>query len=212
MLFLRICGVFLPQNFIAVPPLIQKHQKSGTLRAGEESEYLVVTEVVSLGYTIYIYCTESWFSFHGESTSHLVVSDSLRPYRLHSPWTSPGQNTGVGSHSLLQGIFPTQGLNPGLPHCRRILYQLSHKGIPRILAWVAYLFSSISFHRREILSLRRVVPIFFPFLNVKINENRKMKNCANETKDLMLAQKFILRSLLFFSLNKQLKLRNGNAL
>ena len=46
----------------------------------------------------------------------------------YSPWNSPGQNTGVGSFSLLQGIFPTQESNPGLPHCRQILYQLSHKG------------------------------------------------------------------------------------
>ena len=45
------------------------------------------------------------------------------------------QNTGVGSLSLLQGIFPTQGLNPGLPHCRQILYQLSHKRSPRIWEW-----------------------------------------------------------------------------
>ena len=45
-------------------------------------------------------------------------------------WNSPGQNTGVGSLSLPQGIFPTQGSNPGSPHCRRILYQLSHKGSP----------------------------------------------------------------------------------
>jgi len=45
-----------------------------------------------------------------------------------SPWNSPGQNTGVGSHSLLQEIFPTQALNPGLPYCRQILYQLSHQG------------------------------------------------------------------------------------
>ena len=52
--------------------------------------------------------------------------------------------TGVGSLFLLQGIFPTQGLNPGLPHCRQILYQLSHKGSPRILEWVAYPFSSQS--------------------------------------------------------------------
>ena len=53
--------------------------------------------------------------------SHSVVSDSA------TSWTnSPGQNTGVGSRSLHQGIFPTQGLNPGLPHCRWILYQLSH--------------------------------------------------------------------------------------
>ena len=50
-------------------------------------------------------------------------------------------NTGVVSLSLLQGIFPTQGLNPGLPHCKWIFYQLSHKGSPRILEWVAFLFS-----------------------------------------------------------------------
>jgi len=54
--------------------------------------------------------------------------DSLQLHGLYNPWTSPGQNTGVGSISLLQGIFPTQGSNPGLPHCRQILYQLSHKG------------------------------------------------------------------------------------
>ena len=56
------------------------------------------------------------------------MSDSLRPHGLYSPWDSPGQNTGVGSLSLLQGIFPSQGSNPGLPHCRRILYQLSYQG------------------------------------------------------------------------------------
>ena len=54
---------------------------------------------------------------------------------------SPGKNTGVGCHALLQGIFPTHGLNPGLPHCRQILYCLSHQGIPKILEWVAYPFS-----------------------------------------------------------------------
>ena len=48
-----------------------------------------------------------------------------------SLWKSPGQTTGVGSHSLLQGIFPTQGSNPGLPHCRPILYHLSRQGSPR---------------------------------------------------------------------------------
>ena len=50
------------------------------------------------------------------SESCSVVSDSLQPHGLYSPWNSPGQNTGVGSLSLLQGIFPTQGSNPGLPH------------------------------------------------------------------------------------------------
>ena len=64
----------------------------------------------------------------GVSESCSVLSDSLQPHGLHSAWNSPGQNTGVGSLSLLQGIFPTQGLNPGPPHCRRILYQLSLNG------------------------------------------------------------------------------------
>ena len=59
-----------------------------------------------------------------------VMSDSLRSHGLYSPWNSPCQNTGVGSLSLLQGIFPTQGSNPGLPHCRQILYQLRHKRSP----------------------------------------------------------------------------------
>ena len=71
------------------------------------------------------------------SESRSVVSDSLRPHGLYSSWNSPGQNTGVGSLSLLQGIFPTQGLNPGLPHCRRILYQLSHKGRLLRVPWTA---------------------------------------------------------------------------
>ena len=62
-----------------------------------------------------------------ESESCSVMSDSLRPHGLYSPRNSPGQNTGVDSCCLLQGIFPTQGLNPGLPHCRQILYQLSHQ-------------------------------------------------------------------------------------
>ena len=47
---------------------------------------------------------------------------------------SPAKNTGGGCHALLQGIFPTQASSPGLLHCRWILYQLSHKGSPRILS------------------------------------------------------------------------------
>ena len=62
-----------------------------------------------------------------ESESHSVVSDCLQPHGLYSPWNSPGQHTGVGSCSLFRGIFPTQGRsNPGLPHCRQTLHQLSH--------------------------------------------------------------------------------------
>ena len=67
-----------------------------------------------------------------ESEIHSVVSDSLRPHGLYSPWNSLGQNTGVGSLALLQWISPTQELNQGLLHCRRILYQLSYQGSPLV--------------------------------------------------------------------------------
>ena len=65
--------------------------------------------------------------------SRSVVSNSLRPHglqpaRFFCPWGFSSKNTGVGCQAFLPGIFPTQGLNSGLPHCRQILYQLSHKG------------------------------------------------------------------------------------
>ena len=108
------------------------------------------------------------FLSKSESENCSVMSDSLWPHglgpaRLLCPWNSPGKNTGVGSCSLLQGIFPTQGSNPGLPHCskisllqgifptqglnpglrhcRWILYCLSHQGSPWTLEWVVYSFS-----------------------------------------------------------------------
>ena len=73
-----------------------------------------------------------------ESVSCSVMSDSLQLHGLYPitvlcPWDSPGKNTGVGCHSLLQGNFPTQGLNPHLLHCRQILYRLSYQGNPSIL-------------------------------------------------------------------------------
>ena len=67
-------------------------------------------------------------SVHGKwKWKSLSCVQLFGPHGLYSPWTSPGQNTGVGSLSLLQGIFPTWGLNPGVSHGRRILYQLSHQ-------------------------------------------------------------------------------------
>ena len=83
--------------------------------------------------------------------------DSLQPHGLYSPWNSPGQNTGVGSLSLLQGLSPTQSLNLGLPHCRQLLYQLSHKGSPRKLEWVAYLFFPIQEPNQGLLNFRRIL-------------------------------------------------------
>ena len=73
--------------------------------------------------------------FFCENESRSVMPNSLPSHGLYSSWNSPGQNTGVGSCSFLQGIFPTQGLNPGLPHYRQILYQLSHFMWHKILSF-----------------------------------------------------------------------------
>ena len=94
--------------------------------------------------------------------SHSVVPNSLQPHGLEPirflcPWDSPGQDAGVGCHALLQRIFPSQGLNPGLPHCRWILYQLSHKGSPRIWEWLAYPSSSRSSLPRNQTGVSRII-------------------------------------------------------
>ena len=73
------------------------------------------------------------------SESYSVLSNSLRLHGLYSPWNSPGQNTGMGSPSLLQGILPTQGPNPGLLHCRQTPYQLNHQGSPSLPNQVFFL-------------------------------------------------------------------------
>ena len=86
----------------------------------------------------------TWVTFLLCVLSLSVEFYSLRPHGLYSSWNSPGQNTGVGSLSLFQGIFPTQVLDPGLLQCRWILYQLSHKGSSRILEWVTHPFSTWS--------------------------------------------------------------------
>ena len=117
------------------------------------------------------------------------MSDSLQLHRLYSPWNSPGQNSGVGSLSLLQGIFPTQGSNPGLLHSRQILYQLSHKGSPWILDWVAYPFSSKSSRPRNWTGVSCIADGFFT--NWAIREAHKMASweiclclCCIKEKDL----------------------------
>ena len=107
-----------------------------------------------------------WWS---ESESHSVMSNSLQPYELYSPWNSPGQNAGVGSLSLLWGIFPIQGSKPGLPCCRRILYQHSHYGSQRILKWVANPFSRGSSQPRNWTGVFCIAGGFFT--NWAIEEN-----------------------------------------
>ena len=92
-----------------------------TLRVSPKTRQMIW--VISVGSLV-------WSLLWSESESCSVVSKSLGPHELYSTWDYPGQKTGLGSLSFLQVIFPTQGLNPGLPHCRQILCQLSHQGSP----------------------------------------------------------------------------------
>ena len=98
----------------------------------------------------HVFCIGSWILSHWVTGEASICMRSLgNPDRLTlefilclvaqscltlllCPWNSPGRNTGVGCHALFHGIFPTQGSNPGIPHCRWILYHLSHQGSPSL--------------------------------------------------------------------------------
>ena len=110
--------------------------------------FLELLETLNAGFFNYVL-----FYFHNCGLCCVVLclmSNSLQPYELYSPQHSPGQNTRVGS------LFLLQGWNPGLPHCRQILYQLSHKRSSRILEWVAYPSSSRSSRSRNQTCIARV--------------------------------------------------------
>ena len=79
---------------------------------------------------------QAWVCIIERKKSCSVVSDSLLPHGLKNPWNSPGQNTGVGSLPLLQGIFPIQESKRGLLHCKWILYQLCYQGSPVFIIFV----------------------------------------------------------------------------
>ena len=115
---MSIESVILSNHLILCSPLLLLLSIFSSIRVFSESDLCITWPM------FWSYESES------KSESRLVMSDSLRPHGLYSPWNSQGQNIGVGSFSLLHGIFPTQGLNPGLSHCRWILCQLSHKGSP----------------------------------------------------------------------------------
>ena len=94
--------------------------------------YIVYVKYIYTNVCISVYISMYMYISEGRS----VMSYSLWPHGLYSPWTSPVQNTAVGGLSLLQGLFPSQELNPGLPHCRWILHQLSHRGSPYMYIYV----------------------------------------------------------------------------
>ena len=109
-----------------------------------------------------------------KSESFSVVSNSLRPHGLYSPWNSPGQNTGVGSLSFLQGIFLTQELNQGLLHCRRSLYQLSYQKSPYIyICLIEQLTRYLPikfFNMREALLPSKGLPLNQTLLSIIVND------------------------------------------
>ena len=149
----RWCGTYIQRN-------ITQAQKKNEIRPFAatwiDAETIIPSEVSQRK-------TNIWY--------HLY----MQPHGIYSPW--------VGNHSLLQGIFPTQGWNPGLPHCRRILYQLSHKGSPRILGWVAYPFSSGSSRLRNWTGVSCIAGGFFD--NWAISEAPETCNLRNTTNKLI---------------------------
>ena len=123
-------------SYSACGYLLQQPQRTNTPLSGELPPSLPTSP--------------GWASFSAPATVLCLAAQSCLnlcdPIDCSPPGSSvhgdsPGKNTRVGCHAILQGIFPTQGSNPGLPHCRWILYRLSHQGSPRIVKWVAYPFS-----------------------------------------------------------------------
>ena len=113
--------------------------------------------------------------------SKKLSPNSLWPHGLYSPWNAPGQNTGVGSLSLLQRIFLIWGSNPGLRHCRWILHQLSHKGSPRTLEWVAYPFFRESSRPRNRTGVSCIAGGFFTNWAIREAQNMYVFNCIRSS-------------------------------
>ena len=127
--------------------------------------------------------------------SHSALSDSLQHNRLYRPQNSPGQNT-VGSLSLLQGIFPTQRLNPGLLNCRWILYCLRHQGSPRILEWVAYPFCRESSQPKNRTEVSCIAGRFFTNWAIRDTTITRRLLKLMSIESVMLSNHFILCHLL----------------
>ena len=110
-----------------------------------------------------------------------VVSNSLWPMDCSLPGSSvhgssPDNNTGMGCRALLKGIFPTQGLNPGLPHCRWILYCLSHQGSP-IIQHTFNNSSSRCFRGMHLLLVSKIVAV--ALLSIRTLKRTKQSWCKN---------------------------------
>ena len=151
--FIHSVGISMSECF-SLSPSPMEAARIGPDECCTHSE--VVLQEKNLKVKIELWIVNSYWKW--KSLCHVQLFET--PW-LYNPWTSPGQNTGVGSLSLLQEIFPTQGLNLGLLHCKWILYQLSHKGSPRMLEWVAYPFSRGSSQPRNWTGVSFIAGGFF---------------------------------------------------
>ena len=119
-----------------------------------------------------------------KSESCSVMSNSLQPHGLYSPWNSPYQNTGVGNLYLLWGIFPTQGLNPGLLIAGGIFTKWTTREAQEN-EWVAYPFSSGSSQPRNQTGVSRIAGRFFTSQGSQMVKNLPV---MRETRVLSLGQ------------------------
>ena len=131
--------------------------------------YVCICTFISIAMSVLCSVTQSCPIFWTPWT--LAHQAPFRPFdtgqSIPGKHSCPGKNTEMRCHALLQGIFPTQGSNPGLPHCRQILHQMSHQGSPRILEWVAYPFSSRSSQPTNQTGVSCIAGGFFTNLAIK---------------------------------------------
>ena len=139
------------------------------------------------------------------------MSNSLQPHGIYCPWSSPGQNTGVDSLSLLQGSFPTQGLNPGLLHYRQILYKLTHREAQRVSESQANVSESRHSSDSSLLQIKAQTPCFIlqetPVYRsiqcIQCTRNKKwgrMKTSLNITRPFILFWGAIFKIIFYWSI------------
>ena len=155
----------MPHNFFSLLHVVDANKSKNTSRGysfGPIWRIIIIKNKLNWSMQNLQTCMHLFSALENENNKLLSrVWLFVTPWTIYSPWNSPGQNTRVGSFSLLQGIFPTQESNPGFLHCRQILYQLSHKRSPRILEWVAQPFSSRSSWLRNWTGVSCIADEFF---------------------------------------------------